>query len=59
MKTLAIFLISIAIVFSAVESDLVTDLTKETGYDKPWYSGYLNVSSKSATMNAHYFFFPS
>jgi hypothetical protein len=44
---------------AAIKEHLVTDLNKETGYDKPWYSGYLDVSTKENKMQAHYFFFPS
>ena len=55
-KVLIILALQIIFAFSAVPADLVTNLTSITGYSKPWYSGYVNVTFSS---NIHYWFFPS
>lgn len=59
MKTALLLLSLVVLATAAVESDLVTDLNEQTGYKLPWYSGYLNIDSKTAKMDSHYFFFPS
>ena len=42
---------------AAIPSHLVTGIENITGYDQPWYSGYLTISYYQS--QTHYFFFPS
>lgn len=59
MKTIVLLLVCLALTRADRPNDLVTDLDKETGYTKPWYSGYLDVNTSDNSFKSHYFFFPS
>lgn len=59
MKTILLLVLLVLATQAAVEKDIVTGLNDVTHYNKTWYSGYLNISTPSAQMNSHYFFFPS
>lgn len=55
----SVILLLVLLVIYQAQDDLVTNLTQITGYDKPWYSGYLNISTPHEEMMSHYWFFPS
>lgn len=59
MKLFAFFLLLIVLSYSERNGDIVNGLENITKYTKTWYSGLLNISSNSSTLNVHYFFFPS
>lgn len=59
MKSLFLILAILALARADIKEHLVTDLTDVTGYGKPWYSGYLDISTETNAMKSHYFFFPS
>ena len=56
MKAVLIALLLVAVFASTKPSAVKIDAISAV-YDKPWYSGYLDLDNNSTHM--HYFFFPS
>ena len=60
MKTPILLLICVVLASCSVRPDKPVNIPEVSNvYDKPWYSGYLDIPFENFKAHMHYFYFPS